>query len=65
MAVAFRYEEEECPGVCQAMERTAVIFMTKGEVEPSDVPSPDAADGSGNREIQCSVIPGGFSLCYN
>mmetsp|Transcript_15920 Transcript_15920/g.44472 ORF Transcript_15920/g.44472 Transcript_15920/m.44472 type:complete len:105 (+) Transcript_15920:584-898(+) len=54
------YEYEECPGVCDAMERTAAIFMTKGKVEPGE--GEEGAPASEDHEVQCQVIPGGFRL---
>jgi len=59
------YEFEECAEVCEAMERAAVIFMTKGEVEPDGEEAAGAGDpgqAAGDREVECTVLPGGFSL---
>ena len=56
---SIRYEMEENLKVCEAMERTAVIFMTKGQVEPEEG---EAGGEQQDHEVQCEVIPGGFSL---
>ena len=37
-----RYEDEQHPGVCHAMERTADIFVSHGTID-SAVPPPSAA----------------------
>lgn len=44
---ACRYEAEEDPGVCAAMERTAELFIA-GNIVPDVVEEPTAADGTGN-----------------